>query len=314
MSSHSDVVFDPAAAHPEVAWLRSALAARDWPACRAMLDAAAPETRTRLTVVAGEEPDLADFLRTVLAGDPDDSAAAAVLGSHLTTVGWKVRSSAQAKFVSREQFAGFHDWLTKAERVLVDAAARNPADPAVWVARLLTARGLELGQAEARRRYDRLAAIDPHHLPGQQHLLQQLCPKWGGSWDEVHTFAREAMDSSPPGSHNAVLVALAHIERWMALDSGADRTYLRTPRVRDEIYQAAGHSVWHPGFPRTLGWVRVVSEFALLFSELGDQRAVASLFAMTGVLASESPWHYLGDPAEVLRERRYYATGSRGVR
>ncbi|MEV6597115.1 hypothetical protein AB0M36_09670 [Actinoplanes sp. NPDC051346] len=314
MSSFSDVVLDPAAAYPEVRGIRAALAARDWPACRAMLDAATPVARTRLIIIGADEPDLEDFLRTVLGDNPDDGTASAMLGSHLTTVGWNVRSGARAKYVTRDQFAVFHDWLAKAERVLVDGAARNPADPAVWTARMPTSRGLELSQAEARRRYDRLAATDPHHLPGQEHLLQQLCPKWGGSWQEVHEFAREAMRTSPPGSHNAVLVAVAHLERWLDLDSGEDREYLRTSQVRDEVYEAAGHSVWNSQFQRTFGWVSVMSAFTMLFSEMGDQRAAAPLFAAMGPLASKWPWSYLGDPETVIPERRYWATGSRGAR
>ncbi|MFI5497033.1 hypothetical protein [Actinoplanes sp. NPDC051859] len=313
MPAYSDVVFDPAASCPEVGWLRSALAARDWTACRALLDAAPPAIRTGLITLGADAPDLEDFLRTVLRNDPNDGAASAMLGAHLTDVGWQVRGGARAKYVSRDQFAVFHEWLAKAERVLVDGAARNPHDPAIWTARLPTARGLQLGEAEARRRYGHLAAADPHHRPGQEHLLQQLCPKWGGSWDSAHAFAREAMLSSPPGSQNAVLVAAAHVEHWLDLESGEDQEYLRSTAVRNEIYEAAAHSVWHPQFARTYGWVSVLSAFAMLFSQSGDQRAAGPLFVALGPLASEWPWNYLGDPVETIRERRYYATGSRGV-
>ncbi|MEV4703999.1 hypothetical protein [Actinoplanes sp. NPDC049316] len=304
MLTISDVDLDPAAAYPEVTTLRTALAARDWPACRTVLDAATPVARTSLIVIAGDTSGLGDFLTSVLRDDPDDGTAAALLGAHLTAVGWRVRGRYWAQHVSAQRFSLFHDWLREAERVLIDGAARNPADLAVWTARMPTARGLELGQAEARRRYDRLAAIDPHHLPAQRHLLQQLCPKWGGSWQQVHEFAGEAMHSAPPGSHNAVLIAEAHIEQWLDLDDEDPREYLGSPAVREALHQAAQHSVWHPDFQRTHGWVSVLSTFAMAFSAGGDHRASGPLFAALGSLASEHPWDYLGEPVPVIQRYR----------
>src|SRR5690349_17583741 len=104
MSSISDVVLDPAAAYPEVAALRSALAAHDCPACRGGLDAASPVARTSLMVEAGGEAGLDDFLTAVLREDPDDGTAAALLGFHLTAVGWRVRSEFRAQYVSDRRF------------------------------------------------------------------------------------------------------------------------------------------------------------------------------------------------------------------
>jgi len=304
MSSISDVVFDPAAAYPEVAALRSALAGRNWPACRTVLDAVTPVARTSLIIVAGEETGLEAFLTATLRDEPNDGTAAALLGSHLTAVGWRARSGFRAQYVNEHQFAEFHSLLRKAERGLVDGSARNPTDPAIWTARLPTARGLQLGQSEARRRYDRLAAIDPHHLPGQRHLLQQLCPKWSGSWQQTHEFARESLRTAPPGSHNAVLVAEAHIEHWLDRPGEEGQQYLGSSPVRDALYEAAHHSVWHPDFQRTHGWVSVLSTFAMAFSAGGDYRSAGPLFATLGNLASERPWSYLGNPATAIRRYR----------
>ena len=316
MSDRSGLVFDPAAAYPEIATLRTALGRRDWPACRALLDAAAPSDRSALIKVGGREKELEDFLREVLRSDPADGAAGAMLGVHLTDIGWAVRTSARAKNVSRSQFDVFHHWLRRAEMVLIDAAARTPDDPAVWVARLPPARGLELGRAEARRRYDRLAAIDPHHLPGQLSFLQQLCPKWSGSWELLHPFCREAMLATPPGSPHAVLVADGHIEHWLDLaqdDLVAGRRYLAAEPVRTELYQAAHRSVWHLEFGRTYGWLAALHSFAFVFSLLDDHRAAASLFTAIGNLGAESPWHYLGEPVETFTRRRAQALAGAGA-
>lgn len=306
-------VFDPAAAYPVVGQLRAAMAARDWSAVRLICAVPDPAARSRLVRIAGDLPDVGDFLRYVLAADPPDTLAASMLGGHLVGVAWTVRTAKRAQYVSREQFATFHRILAEAEQVLIDAAARDPAEPSVWVNRLISARGLELGLSEVRRRYDRLAELDPHHLPGQTQLLQSLCPKWSGSWPQLHGFARQSMLASPPGSLNAVLVVEGHIEHWLDLDAGEDLRYLQSAEVREEIYEAAHRSVWHPAFRRTFGWVAVQNSFAMVFSLLGDEPAAASQFAALGQFGTEHPWGYLGDPVGefVQRRARAFAAGGR---
>lgn len=313
MPAASPPVFDLAAVHPELHRLRGALAAADWAGIRAVVDAVPePAGRTMLLRAAGETPGIEPFLRTVLARDPDDTAAAAMLGSHLIQAGWAIRTGARAQQVSPEQFRTFHEFLRRAEQALIDGAARDPADLAVWYQRLISARGLELGLSEVRRRYDRLAAYDPHHLPAQQQLLQSLCPKWSGTWEQTHTFARECMLAAPKGAPNAVLVVIGHLERWLDDDDGG--RYLAGPFARNEVYEAASRSVWDPGFRHGYGWVGVRSTFAMVFSLLGDEPAAAAEFAALGELASEYPWEYLGDPATEITKRRARAYAKAGAR
>ncbi|MEU4424982.1 hypothetical protein AB0F81_30550 [Actinoplanes sp. NPDC024001] len=311
MSQAIDVVLDRGAAYPEITALRAALERRDWPACRAVLDSSGPMERTGLLRAVSEDDGLDEFLRSVLAANPADGAASALLGMHLIDVGWKIRTGASARYVSREQFAAFHDWLGKAERVLIDGAAYNPRDPAIWTARLTSARGLQLGLAEARRRHDRMAAGDPHHLPGQLQLLQMLCPKWDGTWEQVHEFARDAMNAAPPGGPHGVLVAEAHIEHVFDGETRADMLgYLANEPVRAEIYQAAQRSIWHPQFRRGYGWLEALSTFALLFMLLDDQRAAAATFGALGNLAARHPWDYLDDDVVTqIRQARSWAFG-----
>jgi hypothetical protein len=316
MSDASDLVFDPAAAYPEIAGLRQALDRRDWTACRNVLDAVPPADRSALIRTGSKADGLENFLRDVLRRDPADSTAGALLGYHLIQVGWDIRTGARAQYVTRDQFTAFHDWLTKAEIVLIDAAARTPGDPAVWTARLPSARGLGLGRSEARRRYDRLAAADPHHLPGQVEFLQQLCPKWSGSWELLHPFCRDAMLATPPGSPHALLVAEGHIEHWLELaedDLDAGRLYLATEPVRTELYEAAHRSVWHPEFRRTYGWLAALHAFAFVFSVLDDHRAAASMFTAIGRHGVEFPWQYLGEPVATFTTRRARALAGAGA-
>jgi hypothetical protein len=299
-----------------MARVQGALRERDWAGLRGIVDAAPdPVARTMLIGHGAETPGIEPFLREVLDRDPDDGAAAAMLGGHLVHAGWEVRTGARAQHVSREQFRVFFDHLRRAERVLIDGAARNPSDVAIWTQRLTSARGLQLGLSEARRRYDRLAAYDPHHLPAQSQLLQSLCPKWSGTWEQVHGFARERMLAAPKGAPNAVLVVTGHLERWLDEGGGDDGArYLASPFARNEIYEAAARSVWDPAFRHGYGWVWVRSSFAMVFSLLGDEPAAAAQFAALGHLADESPWHYLGRPADQITKRRARAFAKAGAR
>lgn len=303
-----DVLLDPAAAHPELATLRAALRRHDWPACRAVLAAATLSGRTWLISGVSDEPGIEQGLRHVLRADPADSAAAALLAHHLIDIGWTVRSGMRAEHVGAEQFEIFHGWLRRAEAVLIDAVAREPRDPALWVARLATARGLELGPAETRRRYDRLLVAGPQDYAGQCQYLQSLCPKWGGTWPQAHAWAAATTAAAPLGGPQGALVAMAHLENWLELareDRGRADAYLRTDAVRDGIAHAAHRSVWHADFRHEPGWVLAASTFAMAFSLMDERPAAGSVFAMLGPLASRTPWTYLGEePETVVREMR----------
>jgi hypothetical protein len=274
-----------------------------------VLDAAPSAERTFLTCDGADvdggrkaepgpyvEHEIATFLRGVLRADPADGGAGALLGHHLIRRAWALRTSYRASAVSRERFAAFHEVLRLAEQVLSPAAAAAPDDPAIWVARLTVARGLQMGQAEARRRYDRQAKLDPHHLPGQTQLARQLAPKWGGTWEALHTFCREAAHAAPPGAPNAMLIAEAHLERWFDIRGiriGTANAYLRSEPVRTEIEEAAHQSVWHPEFQRTYGWLEATNTFAVTYCLLGDMGSAKTLFRRLGGLGTEYPWAYV---------------------
>jgi hypothetical protein len=306
------VLFDPADAYPEVAAVRERLTGHDWAGVRQVVDGLPPAGRTMVIRHGGSAGDAEPFLREVYERDPADGAAAAMLGYCLIDIGWRIRSAARADHVSSQQFEQFHDWLRRAEAVLIDGAARSPRDPAVWAARVVSARGLELGLAETRRRYDKVKAVDPHNLTAQFQMLQRLCPKWSGSWEQLHPWTREEMLAAPPGAVQGVLVAEAHIEHWLDLPAGTRTAYLNGVPVRRELREAAERSVLHPDFGRDHGWVEAASTFAFVFSLLGDRRSAAPCFEMLGDLATEYPWTYLGDDTaeQVSNHRRRALAGA----
>jgi hypothetical protein len=147
-----------------------------------------------MTEVAGVER----LLTEVASRDDSHTLPQVLLAARHISMGGQARTGLRARHASRNQFAVFHDHLRRAEQLLIEVVAREPANAMAWALRVTTAMGLELGQSEARRRYDRLAASYPHHFSGQARLLQQLCPKWSGSWDAMHRFSRECLLAAPP--------------------------------------------------------------------------------------------------------------------
>jgi hypothetical protein len=298
--------FDPVAAFPQFAPVRAAVAARDWPAIEAFFaQLANADDRSFACRIAAEVAGSEDFFERVAADPASPILARTMFAARLIEVGWAIRTGYRAEHVTRVQFDAFHGYLRRAEQLIIDSSAREPDIANAWDLRLLTARGLGLGQAEARRRYDRVIRHQPHFLSVQLQLVQQLCPKWSGSWEEMHAFARECMLAAPEGTLNGMLVVEGHIEH--SLELGGDElggTYVREPRVRQEVTEAATRSVLHPACQRGPSWYRAHGMFALYQNLAGNYPAAAVHFRALGNLASQYPWAYLGDPAVEFQRHR----------
>jgi hypothetical protein len=304
-------LFDAADAFPEFTTLRAAMAERDWSAVAAFFAGLTTSDGVICAAsVAAEVPGSEEFLKKRATMPWPDPLAGLLFAERLIVLGWTARTSARAKHVSRQQFETFHEYLRDAERILMEITARDPGNVPAWAARLKTARGLELGQAEARRRYDQGAKRDPHCYHAQLALLQQLCPKWNGTLDRAHAFAAECALAAPDGSLNASVVAWAHIEHWMELPEAEQAGYLAQPQVRQELVDAANRSVLHPAFRRVHGWVSAHSSFAMAFSLAGNHSTAARHFEALGDLASESPWSYLPDAAGAIQRHRAAAAAA----
>ncbi|MGW0884990.1 hypothetical protein [Streptomyces sp. NPDC002671] len=273
----SEPVTDPFDALPELAPLRTAARDGDWAATAAFFTGL--DSVEKVSFAAAALADLAGnegYLEQAATARPADPLPRTLLAERYIRVGWGIRSRARAEDVSRDQFEQFHAWLRKAEQLLIEVCAEQPGYAPAWNARLLTARGLELGQSEARRRYDRLSAHHPHHFRAQSQLLQQLCPKWSGSWEAAHGFAQECASAAPDGSHAGILVAEAHLEHGLVLGGlGMATAYLRDVSVRNDLRSAAQVSVLHPDYRGDFHRIGGHSAFAMAFSVGGHAKDAA---------------------------------------
>ncbi|MEV3911147.1 hypothetical protein [Streptomyces canus] len=289
-------VTDPFDAVSELAPLRAAAWDGDWEATQAFFKEipSTEDVSFAAALLAGVER-TEWFLEKAAKAQPTDPLPRTLLAERYIHLGWRARGHARGEDVPWDRAEQFHDWLRKAERLLIEVCAERPAYVPAWTARLATARGLVLGQSEARRRYDRLAEHHPHHFRAQSHLLQQLCPKWGGSWEAAHGFAQECTNAAPDGSLAGVLVAQAHIEHCVDLTSAKVTEYLRDVAVRNDLRHAAQISVLHPHHRPGRHRIEGHSTFALAFSLGGHLEDAARHFTALGDSASESFWRYLPD-------------------
>ncbi|MBT8227861.1 MAG: hypothetical protein KJO75_20525, partial [Dactylosporangium sp.] len=135
----------PGTAFPDGDLLRAAVVARDWSAVGGLFARLDVPNRIRLARAVVGEDDAGGGL-PVEAGEDQPSLSPVTesvrRAERLVNVGWAVRTAARAKQVGREQFALLHAFLGRAERLLIDATAREPGNVEAWRLRQATAMGL----------------------------------------------------------------------------------------------------------------------------------------------------------------------------
>ncbi|MCX2185519.1 hypothetical protein KV205_34170 [Streptomyces sp. SKN60] len=291
---------------PDVTRVRHAAEAGDWATVRAILEAQDESgDRAELLTAVADTAGVERWIGKAVDAEPDSALPRLVAGMRQIFWGWEARSGLRAQHVSREQFEVFHERLRTAETWLYEVAEREPAWTSPWYGLLMSGRGLQVGQVTARRRFEAAVRRDPYHLGAHQQQLQQVCAKWGGSHEEMHAFARESAFGAPAGTPLGQLVALAHLEHWLDLDSGPDAAYIRRPEVVAELHRAADHSYRHADFAPRTGRLQIANSFAMAFSLAGERAAARECFAATGGRVTEFPWQYLdNDPVAAYRKQR----------
>ncbi|MER7760393.1 hypothetical protein [Streptomyces sp. NPDC097619] len=306
MTGRPVAYLDKDADDPQMPLARAAAAAGDWPALRALLEASSESgNRTALVWAIADTQGVEQWIGRAIEAEPASAMPRLVGGFRQITWGWEARTSLRAQHVSREQFRTFHERLQQGEEWLYEAAELEPRWSAPWYGLLVTGRGLQVGPEIARRRFEATVRRYPQHLGAHDQRLQQVCEKWGGSHEEMHAFAREAVFGAPAGTMLGGLVAEAHIEQWLHLDGGEDDAYMRLPEVRESLHAAAEHSYRHPEFVRGRSWASLLNAFAMAFSLAGDREAARECFELTEGRVTESPWNYLdNDPVAAYRKQR----------
>ena len=294
--------YDRLGSVPEFSALADAVGRRDWPGAEEALGALPADQESYALELLADEDGVESFLEEAAAANPASARARTALAARCIVLGWSARGHDVASETSREQMDAFREWLVRAEQELTAVCADHPAYAPAWAARILTARGLEVGQSEAIRRYRQLNSVFPHHFPGQRDTLIYLSPRWHGDNRTAHAFALKALDEAPDGSDSGSLIAFYHLERWMeAGRDGAGAAILAQPAVLAEIRDAAARSVLHPSHvPSPLG-IQAQSAFALALWLAGERADAAVHLRALGGRASAFPWDHAVAGPHALR-------------
>jgi hypothetical protein len=279
--------------------LTAAARAGDWAAVK---QAATPFDLDRDHRVLNEIADVQGvegWIGAAVEEEPEGSAARAtallVSGARYVHWGWEARTRASASQVSQEQWKTFRERLTVAEEQLLQAAELRPEWIAPWRRLLTSARGMSLGRAVGEARRDAALRRDPLDLETHLEWVTQLQPRWGGEPDEAMAFARDAFARAPLGQRLGSVIAFAHIEDWVESDA---QDFLERPAVRDELREAAEHSILHPGHERRPGWQYEFNLFAMALSLAGEGPTARRVFQALGGAYTRRPWDYLQDAAK----------------
>jgi len=245
--------------------------------------------------IAAQVDGLENWIGEWLAAEPWSTLPLLIRGGHAVHRAWRLRGAARSR-QGTDRFDEFFEHLKLAEDCLQEVAERFADDPTAWMYLVLTGRAREVGVEETERRFRQVIVRDPWHRVAHEHMLQQLSPRWGGSAEAMHEFARRTVAEMPPGTPLGHLVAVAHIEQWLETPDGQETAYIRSPAVVADLRAAAETSIWHPNYTRWPGWPTVHNPFAMAFWLAGDWPAAADQFEAIGDLVTEWPWRHLGDP------------------
>ncbi|MGG5259779.1 hypothetical protein [Phycicoccus avicenniae] len=304
-------VTDPAVVFPDLdALRRRALSGDVAGAVEAARATGDPADQGVAWEVLARAPGLDVVLDDALGRDAQDHPALLLTAHRLLLGAEDDGAGERATEVAADRFAHVHDRLRRAEEVLLRLCAEDPGDPQPWVLRLRSAAALGLPHGEARRRYGRLHALDPHHGPGQRWFVRALSPSpgSGGAWDEAMTTARDLATAAAPGSVEGTVLAAAHLARWRG--EGGGRGHLRRRAVLGELEDVADRFRAVPTHP-TPGRVLPHTELAVLFGVAGREDRARTHFRALGSALAPEPWEAAGRHRDALARLRAEALAER---
>jgi hypothetical protein len=240
-------------------------------------------------------------------------------GNHGAHWAWEARGSGRANTVAQDSWPVFFSRLVDADRDLAKAAAMDDEDPTPHARSIIVANGLQLGQAEKRKRFGEAVRRYRWHRNAHVSMVQVVAAKWGGSNEEMFEFARSASAQAPEGLSVHAVIPLAHLEQWLNLpresDDGKARQlqYFRGGAVGAEILRAADRSVRSPRYVRSRFTPVDRNIFAMCFWLMKDFNAQLEQMRQIGLLISSFPWSYQGDPGWAYERARTRALTALGA-
>ncbi len=173
---------------------------------------------------------------------PQSAEAHLVLGARLLQLAWTARGYGKGNEISDKNWQKFYELLEKTESALLQSAKLNNQDPTPWALLVMVAAYQQEDTLESTY-FNEAIDRDPDNWIAHMHRLMGRTKKWGGSHEEMLTFARDTNLHAKKGSVLPILILKAHLEIWkyhsmFEGDDDAAYAYLQNEKVRDECLAA----------------------------------------------------------------------------
>lgn len=269
-----------------------------------------PETRTLRAAVLGKTVIGHSDELAAIAEQADDPDLWLLVGEARIQEAWAIRGSGSGASVSADRAKLFHATLRRAVEPLHRSAKLLPKDAAPWVSLMPVARGLNVDREQNDDLWRKIIDRAPMLYPAHWQRLQYLAAKWGGSEEEMMSFAHGCVDKAPPGNPLVAMLPLAHFEtylpRFRRLVQERSAMKIATLQVRHfarvagELAEAADR--WQAEAQRHPRDLEAHNLFAGAFCMVMDRERARVHLAGMGDRLHGIPWGYLG--ADALDE--YY--------
>jgi hypothetical protein len=121
-----------------------------------------------------------------------DPYVAAVFGGKMeVNAAWDARGDDWASEVTEEGWRAFRQHLAKAEELLTEAWQAHPEYPEAPAEMIRVSSGLDGYSEDARMWFDRAIEAEADSYDAYHTLLWFMCPRWGGSHEEMYQFGLE---------------------------------------------------------------------------------------------------------------------------
>lgn len=218
----------------------------------------------------------------------------------------EARGTGRADTVSEDQWQLWGQRLYRAESDLLWAAELLPQDPTPHSCLITTANGLSRGDEAIVEHFDQALARSPQDARAFFRATVALTEKWSGSHDQMFGIARRAANLARPANDLAPVLIKAHVERWLyfqSFDQDAEgaRGHLKSLEVLREVAALFDQIMLHDVYAERADTAHSFNLPAFWFYLTRDRKRLARSLELIRGDYTEAPWHYLGDPGEMIQ-------------
>ncbi|MDT0595317.1 DUF4034 domain-containing protein [Glaciecola petra] len=236
---------------------------------------------------------------------PQNYVAHLMLGAYLTGKALHLRRNCIASHIEDQTWEEIFIISERATQALLRAIEINAYDPQIYFP-LIQVQTIDNEKRDGMTSYiNAVTSSTKHHYPLYVLVLTFLTKKWGGSYEEMFSFAKHHSGSENAEPCMQGLIALAHIERWLGY--AFDEEYeLQKQYFEDEFIQQELHTSYslfrknakQNGFYRT-----AANQFAFAFYVSGQNDLLKDALLFLNGHYFTRPWCYgSAGEAEVLSD------------